>query len=137
LAAVNGPALPLRRIVAGAGLLAAEDRGGRDLAGIDWQHTVAAPKGSCYVRPNLKGREPHGIVAPDAVEEVGDRVVRALLDFRDPATGVCPFSLVMPRARDLRAAARGVRPVDTALRRLTRETRAGALPGVVGITRNG
>ena len=61
-----GPPLPLRRILAGAGLLAAEDRGGRDLGDIDWQHTLAAPQGSCYVRLNLKGREPQGVVAPDA-----------------------------------------------------------------------
>jgi len=134
---VDRAALPLRCIVAGAGLLAAKDRDGRDLAGIDWQHTGAARKGSCNVRPNLKGREPHGIVAADAVEEVGDRVVRALLDFRDPATEVCPFSLVMRRTRDLRAAARGRRPVDAALRRVTREARAGDLQRVVRITRNG
>ena len=92
-----GPPLPLRRILAGAGLLAAEDRGARDLGDIDWQHTLAAPQGSCYVRLNLKGREPQGIVAPEAAAEVRDAVVRALLDFRDPASGVCPFSLVIPK----------------------------------------
>jgi predicted AlkP superfamily phosphohydrolase/phosphomutase len=89
-----GPPLPLRRILAGAGLLTAEDRGGHDLAGIDWQHTLAVPQGSCYVRLNLEGREPLGVVAPGSFEQVRDRVLRALLDFRDPATGVCPFSLV-------------------------------------------
>ena len=93
----SGSPLPLRRILAGAGLLTAEDRGGHDLADIDWEHTLAAPQGSCYVRLNLKGREPHGIVAPGAVGEIRDRVVRALLDHRDAATGVCPFSLVVPK----------------------------------------
>jgi predicted AlkP superfamily phosphohydrolase/phosphomutase len=91
-----GVPLPLRRILAGAGLLAAEDRGGRDLADIDWKHTLAVPQGSCYIRLNVKGREPEGVVAPDAFEEVRDRVVRALLDYRDPATDGCPFSLVVP-----------------------------------------
>ena len=92
-----GAPLPLRRILAGAGLLTAEDRGGRDLADIDWQHTLAAPQGSCYVRVNLAGREPHGVVAPDAFAQVRERVMRALLDYRDPVTGVCPFSLVIPK----------------------------------------
>ena len=92
-----GAPLPLRRILAGAGLLTAEDRGGRDLADIDWRHTLAAPQGSCFIRLNLKGREPHGIVAPDEFEEVRARVLRALLDYRVPATGRCPFSLVIPR----------------------------------------
>jgi len=91
----HGAPLPLRRILAGAGLLTAEDRGGRDLADIDWEHTLAAPQGSCYIRLNLKGREPHGIVAPGSFEQVRDRVLRALLDYRDAATGVCPFSLVI------------------------------------------
>jgi predicted AlkP superfamily phosphohydrolase/phosphomutase len=92
-----GTPLSLRRILAGAGLLTAEDRGGRDLADIDWQHTLAAPQGSCFVRLNLKGREPQGIVAPEAFEEVRARVLRALLDYRVPATGRCPFSLVIPK----------------------------------------
>ena len=93
----HGAPLPLRRILASAGLLAAEDRGDPDLADIDWQRTLAAPQGSCFVRLNLKGREPQGVVAPDAYEHVRDRVMRALLDYRVAATGACPFSLVVPK----------------------------------------
>ena len=115
LGAVDGPALavlvsdhgatpagstvPLRRILADAGLLTevrAESGGGSDApggTGIDWAGTFAVPQGSCFVRVNLKGREPHGVVAPDALDEVCERVVRTLLDYRDPATGDCPFSL--------------------------------------------
>lgn len=92
-----GAPLPLRRILAGAGLLTAEDRGGRDLADIDWQHTLAAPQGSCYVRLNLAGREPQGVVAPDAFEHVRRRVMSALLDYRVADTGTCRFSLVVPK----------------------------------------
>ncbi len=92
-----GAPLPLRRILAGAGLLTAEDRGAMDLADIDWERTLAAPQGSCFVRLNVKGREPHGIVAPDAFEQVRRRVLQALLAYRDPATGSCPFSLVIPK----------------------------------------
>jgi len=111
LEAVDGPALavlvsdhgatpagvpvPLWRILADAGLLT---KAGAEIAGngagIDWSRTLAIPQGSCYVRLNLKGREPNGVVAPDAFEEVRDRVLQTLLAFRDPPTGVCPFSLV-------------------------------------------
>ncbi len=93
----HGPPLPLRRILAGADLLTAEDRGGRDLGDIDWQHTLAAPQGSCYVRLNVKGREPQGIVAPDELVPVRERVLRALLAYRVAETGVCPFSLVVAK----------------------------------------
>ena len=92
-----GARVPLRRILARAGLLTGEDAGGPDLAGIDWERTLAAPQGSCYVRVNLAGREPRGVVPPGDLDDVRRRAIRAMLDYRDEATGVCPFSLVIPK----------------------------------------
>ena len=92
-----GARVPLRDILAGAGLLATDGDGGGDSAGIDWRQTLAAPQGSCYVRVNLAGREPHGVVSAGDFEGVRLRAMRAMLDFRDPATGLCPFSLVAPK----------------------------------------
>ena len=97
-----GARVPLRDILAGAGLLATGDDGGSDLAGGDpvgiaWERTLAAPQGSCYVRVNLAGREPQGVVPAIGFEDVRMRAMRAMLDYRDPATGLCPFSLVVPK----------------------------------------
>ena len=92
-----GARVPLRDILAGAGLLATGGDGGGDLAGIAWERTLAAPQGSCYVRVNLAGREPQGVVPAIGFEDVRVRAMRAMLDYRDPATGLCPFSLVVPK----------------------------------------
>ena len=50
---------------------------------------------------NLKGREPYGIVPPEAYDDVCERVIDAMLAYRDPQTGLCPFSLVL-RKNDAR-----------------------------------
>jgi predicted AlkP superfamily phosphohydrolase/phosphomutase len=92
-----GARVPLHDVLAGAGLLATCGDGGGDPAGIDWGQTLAAPQGSCYVRVNLAGREPQGIVPAIGYEDVRLRAMRAMLDYRDPETGLCPFSLVVPR----------------------------------------
>ena len=104
-----GRPAPLTAILHEAGLLAVsrggsgggpddEDLGsgspGGDGVAIDWRQTLAAPQGSCFVRLNLAGREPLGIVERADAGRVRDEVVGALLDYRDPATGLCPFSLV-------------------------------------------
>jgi predicted AlkP superfamily phosphohydrolase/phosphomutase len=92
-----GAPLPLRRILAGAGLLTAADHGGRDLAAIDWRQTLAAPQGSCFVRVNLEGREREGIVPAADFEQVRRRVIETLLAYRDTGSGECPFELVVPK----------------------------------------
>jgi predicted AlkP superfamily phosphohydrolase/phosphomutase len=95
-----GERVPLRRILADAGLLAQQNGG--DAAGsagpadIDWEQTLAAPQGSCFVRVNLAGRDPRGVVSPVGFEDVRQRAMRAMLDYRDARTGECPFSLVVP-----------------------------------------
>ncbi len=92
-----GARVPLHDILAAAGLLATCGDGGGDPAGIDWGQTLAAPQGSCYVRVNLAGREPQGVVPAIGYEDCRLRVMRAMLDYRDPETGLCPFSLVAPK----------------------------------------
>jgi predicted AlkP superfamily phosphohydrolase/phosphomutase len=92
-----GPAVPLRRILADAGLLSAEDRGGRDLGEIEWGRTLAAPHCSCYVRVNVVGRERQGVVMPDDFERVRQRAIDVMLSYRDAATGRSPFSMVIPK----------------------------------------
>ena len=95
-----GERVPLRRILADAGLLA-EQNGGDPAAAagpadIDWEQTLAAPQGSCFVRVNLAGRDPCGVVPPIGFEDVRQRAIRAMREYRDPRTGVSPFSLVVP-----------------------------------------
>ena len=59
------------------------------------------PQRSCWVYVNLQGRDPDGIVPPDQYAAVQDRIIDALLAYRDPATGLCPYSLVL-RKQDAR-----------------------------------
>lgn len=64
-----------------------KDENGKDLKQIDWEKTTAiAPRGnSIYI--NLKGRDKHGIVDPADKEEVERKVIDALYNYRDLATG--------------------------------------------------
>jgi len=54
---------------------------------IDWSKTLAYPYGKFQVMVNLKGRDPNGIVPPEDYEEVQERIVDALLDWREPTSG--------------------------------------------------
>lgn len=62
-----------------------------DTADIDWSRTKVACLPTDlegYLRINLKGREPQGIVAPGAeFEAVVAQITEALAELRDPATG--------------------------------------------------
>ena len=84
-----GERVPLRRILADADLLAEQPGGGgassAGPADIDWGQTLAAPQGSCYVRVNLAGRDPRGVVPPVGFEDVRLRAIRAMLGYRDRA----------------------------------------------------
>jgi predicted AlkP superfamily phosphohydrolase/phosphomutase len=124
LDAVQGPALsvvvsdhgakprtsfvPLEKILEDAGLLAYGEGGGREqtmygypIPGVDWRRTLAVPQRSCYVYVNLKGRDPEGVVEPGDYLAVRERAIDALLSYRDPESGLCPFSLVL-RKEDAR-----------------------------------
>ena len=106
-----GTPVPIARILLDAGLLAtrdgasadadvaagqAEGHDGANPGHIDWTRTLAAPQGSCFVRLNLVGRDPCGVVDPGDAREVLERVRKALGDYRDPATDLSPFTLVAP-----------------------------------------
>ena len=94
----GGAPVPVQAILAGAGLLSlCESSSGPPV--IDWSRTLAAPQGSCFVRVNLAGRDPRGVVHPAAHGDVRRRAMDALLEYRDGATGRSPFTLVA-RAED-------------------------------------
>ena len=104
--------VPLPRILIDAGLLslragASLPRSARGhtyadpIPGLEWERTLALPYGSCHVYVNLRGREPHGVVASDEYDAVRERVIDAMLAYRDPHAGLCPFSLVL-RKEDAR-----------------------------------
>lgn len=64
---------------------------------IDWSKTKAAEVQGDYVYVNLKGREPHGIVEPRQRARVVDKIIEALLDYRNPETGDRVIALALPR----------------------------------------
>ena len=96
--------LPTADLLVDAGLLTFKsdasrehDYGGGYLTStdIDWEHTLAIPQRSSYVYVNLKGRDPHGTVEPEDYVKVQEQIVRTLQTYRDPLTGICPYSLVL------------------------------------------
>ncbi|MBO4317360.1 MAG: alkaline phosphatase family protein, partial [Mailhella sp.] len=64
---------------------------------IDYEHTLAVPERVCYAFVNLKGRDPGGIVEPEDYEKVQDRIIRALLDYKDPETGEYMVNLALKK----------------------------------------
>jgi hypothetical protein len=98
-AKATGRHVPLNKILQEAGLLVIEETEGQRR--IDWSKTQAVGQRSCYVYVNVAGRDPEGIVKPEEYEEVRDRIIEALLSYRDPELNVCPFALVL-RKEDAR-----------------------------------
>ncbi|HUT74973.1 MAG TPA: alkaline phosphatase family protein [Armatimonadota bacterium] len=70
----------LERRLQEAGLL--RRIGPADDAPIDWTKTLAYPHGMFQVNVNLRGRAPHGVVAPEHYERVQEQVIDALYDWR-------------------------------------------------------
>ncbi len=62
---------------------------------IDWSRTKAVFSCTVFCYVNLKGRNPDGIVEPEDYDKVVDEVVEALLDYKDPATGLHPYAAVL------------------------------------------
>ncbi len=89
------PLLDTRKVLEQAGLLAYETDPNTGVRKLDWTRTKAFPQRSIYVYLNLKGRDPQGIVEPADYDAVVDGVIQAMLDYKDPATGKHPFSLVL------------------------------------------
>jgi predicted AlkP superfamily phosphohydrolase/phosphomutase len=68
---------------------------------VDWSRTKAQVHDSIYINLNVKDREPNGVVDPGEYEKTRDKIIDALLNYKDPKLGVCPFSLVL-RSEDAR-----------------------------------
>ncbi len=64
---------------------------------VDWSRTRAAAVGLVHVFINLQGREPTGIVPPEAYKETQLALIDALHAYTDPATGRHPFALALTR----------------------------------------
>ena len=54
---------------------------------VDWENTEAYALGLNGLYINKEGRESDGVVTESEVQDVKDRVTKALLKFRDPETG--------------------------------------------------
>lgn len=90
----SGTLTRLRETLAGAGKKS-QDRGMG--VRIDWRRTEAfMPIGeqSAFIYVNLEGRQPYGSVPKDRYEEVRDRVIAALREYRRPDTGEKAFEEV-------------------------------------------
>jgi predicted AlkP superfamily phosphohydrolase/phosphomutase len=73
--------------------------------GVNWERTRAFTLRADlngYIRLNLRGREPRGIVPPEEVEDLSARITQGLLSFRDEASGeplieeICRSSDIFP-----------------------------------------
>ena len=89
------PLLDVRKVFEQAGLLALNPDSATGMKRVDWSKTKAFPQRSIHVYLNLKGRDPQGIVDPGDYDKVVDEVIQAMMDYKDPATGKHPFSLVL------------------------------------------
>ncbi len=64
---------------------------------IDWNQTRAVNVGLVHVFINLAGREPNGIVPPEAYEETQRDIIAALHAYQEPQTRRHPFTLAVTR----------------------------------------
>ncbi len=96
--------VPIGKILADAGLTVYKPKpqGQVGPPEIDWSQTKAAVQRSCYIYVNLKGRDPHGIVAPGKeYDEVREAIIKALYNYTDPELGIKPVVFAL-RAEDAR-----------------------------------
>ena len=89
------PLLDLRKVLEQAGLLVYKTNPETGAKEVDWSKTVAYPQRQIYVYLNLKGRDPEGIVDPQDYESTVDRVMQAMMDYKDPAANKHPFTVVL------------------------------------------
>jgi predicted AlkP superfamily phosphohydrolase/phosphomutase len=85
----------VEQVLVEAGLLAFKTENGKK--GIDWSKTKACPLGNCSIFLNIEGREPEGIIPEDQFEEAQWELIHALMEYRHPVTGECPFVLALTR----------------------------------------
>lgn len=69
----------------------------RGRGAIDWSRTKAIWHDTIYIYMNVKGRQPNGCVEPDEYENTRSEIIQALLEYKDPRLGRCPFSLILRR----------------------------------------
>lgn len=63
----------------------------------DWTRTRAYVQNGIFVNVNLQGRDPHGIVAPEAFDRTCDEIIAALHAYVEPSTGLHPVNLALRR----------------------------------------
>lgn len=88
----------INNVLRRAELLTYREEPGLNGSWVDWSRTQAINSFTAteHIWVNLKGRQPHGIVAPGKEYElVRERVLQALYEARDPETGDCPVALAL------------------------------------------
>lgn len=78
-----------------------QDKDGNDIDEVDWEKTRAVQIRGGHIYINLKGRDKHGIVAPEEKYELEDQIISDLYQYRDPATGKRVINLAL-RNKDSR-----------------------------------
>jgi len=86
----------LTRRLAESGLFACDGEPERPER-IHWDKTQAYLHGSFQICVNLQGREPEGIVPPEDYQAVQERIIDALLSWREPATGRRAVALALKK----------------------------------------
>ncbi len=64
---------------------------------ISWQQTRAYVQNSIFVNVNLRGREPFGIVSPDAYDRTCDEIIATLHAYVEPTAGLHPYNFVLSK----------------------------------------
>lgn len=72
-----------------------KDADGNPLPEIDWEHTLAVAQRESHIYVNLRGRDPHGIVAPEEKYEVEEEIMTRLYGYRHPVTGKRVIALAL------------------------------------------
>lgn len=62
------------------------DANGKELPEVDWSKTTAIQTRSNSIYINLKGRDPHGIVAPEDKYELEEKIITDLYGYKDQKT---------------------------------------------------
>jgi predicted AlkP superfamily phosphohydrolase/phosphomutase len=88
----------VNQLLADAGLLAYLPQEEGKPPRVDWSRTRAYGQRSVHIYVNTRGRDPEGIVEPgQEYDAVRERVLKALHEHVDPATGLKPIVLALTR----------------------------------------
>ncbi|MFZ5645884.1 MAG: alkaline phosphatase family protein [Bacillota bacterium] len=64
---------------------------------IDWESSKAVAQRAMFIYINLKGRDPQGCVDPEEYDELVEKIISDLYNYRDPKTGRRIISFAMNR----------------------------------------